>query len=342
MTDYSLSQKRLSVVIPTFNRIESLSLVLSGLAKQTVPPGEFEVIIVSDGSIDGTDEMIEEIDVPFDLNYFRQANAGPSAARNRAIDESNADIIVFMDDDLVPGAGCLLAHLNFHDAEPAARAAIGPMIRPPDFELQPWTRWEQKMLDRQYDEFATGGQVGPRNFYTANVSMRRADFVAVGGFDRTLRRGEDVEFAYRLADHGVCFSFLPEAEGCHHARRPFESWAQSASIYGETDVALSKAQGRSWLRLAVASEFLNRHLLVRGTAWLTIGHPVPAKAVERLLTAVGRKRSWVVPEPLGNAALSGVFNMRYYSAFADALGGRREFFALVDNARHRGGDHDGD
>ena len=93
---------RLSVVIPTYNRVERLTKVLSALAKQTVARCEFEVIVVSDGSTDGTDEYLENVDLPYRLVYSRQPNTGPSAARNHGTRLATGEIVLFIDDDVLP------------------------------------------------------------------------------------------------------------------------------------------------------------------------------------------------------------------------------------------------
>src|SRR5579871_3087260 len=95
---------KLSVVIPTYNRKESLRRTLDGLARQTYPFSEFEVVVVSDGSTDGTAEMLAQYmqTAPYALCAITQANGGPSRARNRGIREARYDVIVFLDDDVEP------------------------------------------------------------------------------------------------------------------------------------------------------------------------------------------------------------------------------------------------
>src|SRR5690242_8167475 len=93
-----------SVVIPTYNRCESLKRTLEGLARQDYPTIDFEVIVVSDGSTDKTEEVLKTYAVaaPFRLRFFTQANSGPSVARNRGVQESTGEVIVFLDDDVEP------------------------------------------------------------------------------------------------------------------------------------------------------------------------------------------------------------------------------------------------
>jgi glycosyltransferase involved in cell wall biosynthesis len=89
-----------SVVIPSYNRKDDLRETLQSLARQTYPSDRFEIIVVDDGSTDGTQEITKET-FPFRLRYLRQSNKGDAAARNVGAQQSNADILVFLDDDIL-------------------------------------------------------------------------------------------------------------------------------------------------------------------------------------------------------------------------------------------------
>lgn len=95
-----LFSPRVSVVIPTYNRKDFLRETLNSLAQQTYPSDHFEVIVVDDGSTDGTKEIGAEM-FPFTLRYFWQTNQGDAAARNVGAQQSGADILVFLDDDIL-------------------------------------------------------------------------------------------------------------------------------------------------------------------------------------------------------------------------------------------------
>src|SRR6185436_8232798 len=91
-----------SVVIPTFNRRRQLEATLEGLAAQTDLPVAVEVIVVSDGSTDGTDEWLRSGATPLPVVACYQPNSGPAAARNHGIATAEGRLVVFLDDDVVP------------------------------------------------------------------------------------------------------------------------------------------------------------------------------------------------------------------------------------------------
>ena len=158
-------------------------------------------------------------------------------ARNNGVAKASGELILFVDDDVVAAPGLLRAHLEAHRRLGDRCVVIGPMLNPSDHTMSPWVAWEQEMLAKQYRSMHAGQYVATyRQFYTGNASLRRAHFDAVGGFDSTFRRAEDVEVAFRLADRGLSFEFEPSATGYHYAERSYDSWRATAHAYGRNDV----------------------------------------------------------------------------------------------------------
>ncbi len=232
----------LSVVIPTFNRRDSLKLTLDGLARQDYPAAQFEVLVISDGSTDGTDDFVRSYaaQAPYRLSLLTQENAGPARARNRGIEAAQGTIIVFVDDDVEPCPCFLTAHAGHHQSHENT-VVIGPLSPDPQMARRepPWIAWEHAMLQKQYVGWKTGffTEVNPGNFYSGNGSVRRAQLLAVGGYDEAFTRQEDVELACRLERRfHPAFVFDPQADALHRPRRSYASWLAVPLAYGRLDV----------------------------------------------------------------------------------------------------------
>ncbi|MGH9134918.1 MAG: glycosyltransferase family 2 protein, partial [Ilumatobacteraceae bacterium] len=301
-----------SVVIPTFNRRQRLHRVLLALADQTYC-GDLEVVVVSDGSTDGTDEYLTSGGTPLAVVASAQPNQGPAVARNRGVDLATRQLVVFIDDDVVPDRGLIKAHVDNHAALGADHVVIGPMLDPPDHEMSPWVRWEQAMLAKQYAAMARGDYAPTaRQFYTGNASVLRRHVVEAGGFDPSLRRAEDVELAYRLADLGLRFAFEPAAIGYHYAERTFESWWATGYAYGRNEVVMARDGGRRNVLGWVADEFHDRHALVRSLTRACVPRPRLAAAVSQVLRAVAVAGDRLHSESISRYAMSGLQNVAFY------------------------------
>ena len=210
----------LSVVIPTFNRIDVLPEVLAALAAQEGAPA-FEVVVVDDGSSDGTAEFLAGYHQrsPFPLTVLRQENAGPALARNRGVAAASGGRVAFLGDDTVPSKGWLREH------QAAARRFGAEKL----LGVIGYTDWHARMkVDpflRYINEY--GLQFGyalienpddvPFNFlYTSNLSLPRQALLE-DPFDLRFPYAawEDTELAYRLRQKGLRLVYHPAATVAH-------------------------------------------------------------------------------------------------------------------------------
>ena len=318
-----------SVVIPTFNRRERLQRVLGGLAAQAYD-GALEVVVVSDGSTDGTAEHLASGATPLPVVALVQPNSGPAVARNRGVEGATGELVIFLDDDVVPGPSLVAAHVAAHRRLGADVVVIGPMLDPPDHPMSPWVRWEQAMLAKQYDAMERGDwAASARQFYTGNASVRRQQVLAAGGFDARFLRAEDTELAYRLADAGATFAFEPAAIALHYAERTFVSWRSVADSYGRTVVFLA-SEGRPHILELAIEEFGDRNVLLRGLIRIVVGRPRARTGLEWTLRATVEVADRVRLVRVARFAMSALNGVVYYDALADELGGRRALLDLLD------------
>jgi GT2 family glycosyltransferase len=328
----------LSVVTPTFNRKRSLQRLLAALGRQTVDSSSFEVVIVDDGSTDGTLGSIEAADYGFALQLLQQANSGPARARNRGIEAARGKLILFLDDDVEPAPDLIEEHLKSHAAEQEQLVVVGPLSSLPHY-AQPWVAWEQAKIEEQYAALTSGKLVATfRQFWTGNASLAKAHLVALGGFNAEFLRGEDVELGCRLHGLGLKFRFNAKASVLHHAERSLDSWCKAHQSYGRVEVEIFGQLGQDELVEVLAGNLSRLHA---GTQWVLracFGRPKVYDAVTKAL------RTWLQSAAAAGAPAatekicSVLANVLYWRASAEALGEARfaSLRALADQIRARG------
>ena len=313
---------RVSVIIPTYNRKDRLAIVLGGLDRQTAPPEAFEVVIVDDGSSDGTTEWISAQRRRYAIRGIRQANGGPARARNAAIAAAEGSLLLFIDDDIEPTPPLVAEHLASHDAE-AKIVVTGPMASLPHYR-QPWVAWEQAKIEAQYAAMERGDwHPTYRQFWTGNASIARQAVLDAGGFDPNYLRAEDIELGRRLHARGFRFRFNPRARGLHHAERTLESWENVHRSYGRLEVDILAQAGEEDVTDVLAGNWLRVHRLTRALVERCAGNPKSTAAVGAALKALIRTEM-VTSAPLGaGRACSVLANLHYWQACFDALGKAR-------------------
>jgi GT2 family glycosyltransferase len=320
---------RVSVVIPTFNRWEQLKVALDALASQTIPAEQLEIVVVSDGSTDGTDERLAAGLTPLPVVFRSQKNRGAAAARNTGVEASSGELVVFIDDDVVAAPECVAAHVAAHERSAEPKVVIGPLLTPTDAPLESWVRWEQAMLDKQYNAMARGDWAPTaRQFYTGNASLPRAMFERSGGFDESFRRAEDVELAYRLHDAGASFEFDFAARAHHFAHRSYDAWLSIASSYGGNDVVFWRDHGQEWLIPTIRREYENRHTLTRAYTRVALAAPMFGRVGARVAPHVVKTIQRLHLDQLSHQILSAIFNHAYYDGLVTELGTLEDFLAV--------------
>ena len=226
-----------SIVIPTFERPDTLFQVLDAVGRQESPP-EFEVVVVDDGSRDGTPGLLAAYRPGYALRHFRQNNSGPAAARNRGVREARGERILFLGDDTVPEPGLLAVHARAH-AEPRAfeAAVLGYTTWPRDRRVSPFLHH----INEYGLQFGYGLIEDPDNvpfnfFYTSNISLSRAMLCDVGLFDTTFPHAawEDIEIAYRMGKRGLRIVYRAGAVARHHHEISFDSFRRRQQKAGES------------------------------------------------------------------------------------------------------------
>jgi glycosyltransferase involved in cell wall biosynthesis len=199
-----------SIVIPTYDRLPILQKCLKALENQEISANSgisgYEVVLVDDGSTDGTLEWLQASAADFPhVKAYLQDHQGPAAARNLGVEKALGDTIIFIDSDLVVTESFLNAHFEaLTNAESDRIFTYGRVINTCNFDSP--TSEPYKLTDFSAAYFATG-----------NVAIARHWLDKAGLFDRRfqLYGWEDLELGVRLKKLGLKLIKCPDAVGYH-------------------------------------------------------------------------------------------------------------------------------
>ena len=234
---------KLSVVIPTHNRRDVLiGQALPAIFNQDFPAEEYEVIVVVDGSTDGTAESLRSLKANCGWRVIEQPNRGPSAARNNAIDAARGDLVLFVDDDIICTPDLIRRHVAGHTGpEPLVvhgSISIAPGT-PASVLMYANAAWYKTYYDRLD---AQASLHWPQDdFLISNSSVPRAALLACGGFDEHFPAKEDYELGLRLWKMGLRFKYLRDAVAYEYFVKESQyALRNDGKSFGKTEVLLSR------------------------------------------------------------------------------------------------------
>jgi len=230
-----------SVIIPTYNRCDSVERALRALVHQTLAPETYEVIVSIDGSQDGTREMVTAFAAPYRLSSVWQPNQGRAAACNAGIRIAQGEVLVILDDDMEPVPDCLERH--WHAQPIGSRCGImGAVPMYCEETDPPVAAYVAAKFNRHLDNLARSDhQLTLRDFYSGHFSIRREVLMEVGLFDESFRiyGNEDLELSLRLMKAGVTLQYSAEALARQHYSKDFLGLARDTIAKGRTAVLLA-------------------------------------------------------------------------------------------------------
>lgn len=228
-------RRAFSVVIPTFERPDTLFQVLDALGRQNGPP-PFEVVVVDDGSADETPERLRAFRAPYCFRSFRQANSGPAAARNLGVQWATGEIVLFLGDDTIPEPEMLAVHARAHEEKRSHPVAVlGYTTWPRERRVSPFLHHINEYgLQFGYGLIEDRESVPFNFFYTSNISLSRTLLTEAGLFDTSFPHAawEDIELAYRLSRKGLRIVYRPDAVARHHHEITFASFRRRQETAG--------------------------------------------------------------------------------------------------------------
>ncbi|MBP3762589.1 MAG: glycosyltransferase [Bacteroidales bacterium] len=213
-----------SVILCTYNRARYLYNVLHSLAAGTLPPQDYEIVLVDNNSSDNTRDEVERFraDHPaVDLHYCFEPQQGLSHARNRGIEEARGELLVYVDDDALVNAEYLQTYADFFLHHPDAVAAGGPITPQYDGCEEPsWMSHYTRQLVTGELDLGQRQRPFPRGAYPGggNAAYRKSVFDTIGRFNVQLGRkgnsligAEEKDLFAKMTARGMQFHYLPTA-----------------------------------------------------------------------------------------------------------------------------------
>lgn len=226
----------ISVVIPTYNRLETLAEVIPTLLAQDLPASDFELLICDSNSSDGTAEFLARVRTQHDnVRHLPGAYTGRAMARNAGIDAARGEIVLFNDSDILASPDLLSQHLRHHRKERNV-AVVGLEVQVKDLADYAYKRDHPQA--RGFLHKPTRKRLPWLFFLTGNASVRRDDLLRVGKFDESFTGygHEDLELGYRLERAGIRILYEPNAVNYHCQDVPHDDQKEKMKLAGRSTV----------------------------------------------------------------------------------------------------------
>jgi len=228
-----------SVVVPTYNRMDALPAVLDALENQADAPA-FEIVIVNDGSTDGTKAFLDQRLFKIPTKVLHQENSGPAEARNVGVDHSRGQWIAFLGDDTQPSERWLSVHWQAHqkarDQQPCAILGYTRWHR--CMKLTPFLRYINEFgLQFGYSLIKNAHDLPFNFFYTSNISLS-SELLKAEKFNTEFPYAawEDTELSYRLKKKGMTIIYEKEAIVEHNHPTDFDRFSSRQEKVGYSAV----------------------------------------------------------------------------------------------------------
>jgi len=250
-----------TVVIPTYNRRGKLEACIESFTRQSATASIAEVIVIDDGSSDGTREYLEatlRADRPFPLRVRSAPHAGPAAARNVGIEAASGDLVLFTGDDCIASPELVERHLRAHRSvatrDRQQLSVLGFTTWLPELRITPFMHYQENGGSQfAYWRIVDPDDAGWGSYYTTNISTPRA-LLLRHRFDERFpeARFEDMDLGYRLERMGHRIHYCQDAVVWHDHPIAFETFRRASFRYGHyaalfcsfhSSAALEKAVG---------------------------------------------------------------------------------------------------
>lgn len=249
-------QPKYSFIIATFNRLGEMQELCKSLIELDFDSALFELVVIDDGSKDGTKAFFQERSFDFPVQYTWQQNKGPGAARNNGMSIAKGEYFIFVDSDCILPPQYLTEVSAFLKENPVDafggpdtyHDSFPPMIKAINYSMTSFlgtggTRGSKKNVTKYY----------PRSF---NMGIRKEVFEKIGGMNE-LRHGQDMDYSSRIYENGFSVGFIENAFVYHKRRTSLRKFFKQIFNWGVARINL----GRNHRELLTMVHFLPAILL---------------------------------------------------------------------------------
>lgn len=251
-----MNSRAVSVVVPVFNRAADIERCIEALLLQDYPA--YEIIVVDNGSTDGTREVVSR----YPATLLVEPHRNPYRARNRGIRAAAGEIIAFTDSDCAPAPTWLSRLVEAYDCEAIAGVGGSLSSLPPTTLVETFLALGRLQIvegnhraDMQRDPyiFLSGGMG------SANMSYRRSVFDALGGFDERYERFcGSYDFCWRVQQAGYRVVYEPAAHVQHHMRSSVRAMCRQFFEFGIGQIHLLRMRGEGFSYVQLKTYVLPR------------------------------------------------------------------------------------
>lgn len=257
-----------SFIIPVYNRPDETDELLASLAKQTFQ-GDFEVVIVEDGSAIDSRFVVEKYQSQLDISYYYKSNSGPGDSRNYGMRKAKGTYYIILDSD------CIIPEEYLATVDRYLQERYVDCFGGPDQALPSFTPVQKAINFSMTSFLTTGGIRGgserlskfqPRSF---NMGISKKAFEASGGFGK-IHPGEDPDLTIRLWNLGFDTQLFPKAYVYHKRRIDWKKFYTQVNKFGKARPILNQrypayAKMTYWFpSLFLAGMFMSLLLLFMG------------------------------------------------------------------------------
>jgi glycosyltransferase involved in cell wall biosynthesis len=299
--------------------------------EQDIDFSQYELIVIVDGSTDGTENMLFSIRTRCRFRFVSQSNYGPASARNRGLSLAQGQIVIFVDDDMLVHPGFLRAHLTAHHRHPNS-AIVGSVVMVSGKLTSTAFAVYQSLQNRQINYF-TDTQLHAPDILGGNFSIHRQLLLDLDGFDANLPLCEDFDLGLLLLEREVSIWYCGEAKSTEVYSRGVELLTRDSYRRGIAHGIIAKKHARAGALLDFDRFFRGHPIkrIARRVVWFSAPALSPLTKSFAAIGAMPSSVAWVAEQPIMARIIGGIM---YWSGLQKSIGPLRELKRLATRSAH--------